>query len=99
LNEANRELNDRLIKIKEDYTKNKIDHDNFFVAYELLSCHTHEAINHVVKLDVGISYDDLSTIDQSSLHEDLVENFEVMPLENEKLKKYLSDATTKGGGL
>jgi hypothetical protein len=32
LNEANRELNDRLVKIKEDYTKIKIDHDNLLVA-------------------------------------------------------------------
>jgi hypothetical protein len=37
LNEANRELKDRLVKIKEDYTKIKIDHDNLLDANELLS--------------------------------------------------------------
>jgi hypothetical protein len=96
LNEANRELNDRLIKIKEDYTKIKIDCDNLLVAYELLSCDTHEAINPVVKLDVATSCDDLSNVDQSSLHENLVEKLEVMTLENKKLKKYLTNATIKG---
>jgi hypothetical protein len=93
--EANRELKDRLVKIKEDYTKIKIDHDNL-IANELLSCDTHEAINHVVKLDVATSCDDLRNVDQSSLLDDLVEKLEVMTLENQKLKKYLTDATTKG---
>jgi hypothetical protein len=96
MSEANRELNDRLVNIKEDYTKIKIDHDNLVVAYELLSCDTHEAINPFVKLDVAPSCDDLSNGDQSSLHDDLVEKLEVMTLENKKLKKYLTDATTKG---
>jgi tRNA/tmRNA/rRNA uracil-C5-methylase (TrmA/RlmC/RlmD family) len=72
-NEENRELNDRLVKIKEDYTKIKIDHDNILVAYELLSCDTHEDINPIVKLHVATSCDDLSTVDQSSHHGDLVE--------------------------
>jgi chromosome segregation ATPase len=96
MNEANRELSDRLFKIKEDYTKIKIHHDNVLIAYELLSCDTHEAINLVVKLDVATSCDDLRNVDQSSLHDDLVEKLEVMTLENKKLKKYLTDATTKG---
>jgi predicted nuclease with TOPRIM domain len=93
---SNREINDRLVKIKEAYTKIKINHDNLLVAYELLSCETHVAINPVVKLDIATSCDDLTTVDQSSLHEDLVEKLEVMSLENKKLKKYLTDATTKG---
>jgi hypothetical protein len=38
----------------------------------------------------------LSNVDQSSLHDDLVEKLKVMTLENKKLKKYLTDATTKG---
>jgi predicted nuclease with TOPRIM domain len=59
LNESNRELKDRLVKIKEDYTKIKFDHDNFLVENELLSCNTHEAIN-PVKIDVATSCDDLS---------------------------------------
>jgi hypothetical protein len=96
LNETNRELNDRLVKIKEDYTKIKVDHDNLLVAYELLSIDTHEAINPVVKLDVATSCDDLSIIDESRHHEDLIEKFEVISLENEKLKRYLKDVTTKG---
>jgi hypothetical protein len=96
LNEANRELNDRIVKIKEDYTKIKVDHNNLLVAHELLSCDTHEAINLVVKLDVATSCDDLSTVDQSSHHEYLIEKLVVMSLKNEKLKKYLTDATTKG---
>jgi hypothetical protein len=96
LNESNRELNDRVVKIKQDYTKIKIDHDNLRVAYELLFCDTHEAINPVVKLDVATSCDDLNNVDQSSLHEDLVEKLQVMSLENKKLKNYLTDATTKG---
>jgi predicted nuclease with TOPRIM domain len=60
LNEANRELKDRLVKVKEYYTKIKIDYDNFIIANELLSCNTHEAINHAVKIDVATSCDDLS---------------------------------------
>jgi hypothetical protein len=31
-------LKDRLVKIKEDYTKIKFDHDNLLVENELLSC-------------------------------------------------------------
>jgi hypothetical protein len=42
----------------------------------LLSCDTHEAINPVVKLDVATSCDDLSNIDQSSLHDELIEKVE-----------------------
>jgi hypothetical protein len=82
LSEANLELKDRLVKIKEDYRKIKIDHDNLLIANELLSCDTHETINPVVKLDVATSCDDLSNVDQSSLHDDLVEKLEVMTLEN-----------------
>jgi pantoate kinase len=37
----------------------------------------------------------LSNIDQSSLHDDSVEKLEVMTLENQKLKNYLTDPTTK----
>jgi tRNA/tmRNA/rRNA uracil-C5-methylase (TrmA/RlmC/RlmD family) len=82
VNETNRELNDRLANRKEDYTKIKFDQDNHLVAYELLPIDTHEAINLVVKLDVSPSCDDLSIVDESSHHEDLIEKFEVMYLEN-----------------
>jgi hypothetical protein len=37
----------------------------------------------------------LSQVDQSSLHDELIEKVEVMTLENQKLKKYLTDATTR----
>jgi hypothetical protein len=66
-------LKDRLVKIKEDYTKIKIDHDNLLVANELLSCNTHEAINPAVKIDLATSCDDLSQDDQTSLHDELTE--------------------------
>jgi regulator of replication initiation timing len=90
LNEANRELKDRLVKIKEDYTKIKFDHDNLLVENELLSCNTHKAINPIVKIDVATSCDDLSQGDQTSLHDELTEEVEVLTLDNQKLKRYLS---------
>jgi chromosome segregation ATPase len=96
LNEANRELKERLVKIKEDYTKIKIDHDNLLVANELLSCNTNEAINPIVKIDVATSCDDLSQDDQTSLHDELIEKVEVLMLDKQKLKRYLTDATTRG---
>jgi regulator of replication initiation timing len=37
----------------------------------------------------------LSNDDQSSLHDDLIENFKIVALENKKLKKYLTEATNK----
>jgi hypothetical protein len=96
LNKANRELKDRLVKAKEDYTKIKIDYDNLLVANELLSCNTHEAINPAIKIDVATSCDDLSQDDQTSLHDELTEKVEVLTLDNQKLKRYLTDATTRG---
>jgi hypothetical protein len=57
---------------------------------------THGAINPVVKIDIATSCDDLSQDDQSSLHDELIKKVEVMTLENHKLKKYLTDATTRG---
>jgi hypothetical protein len=96
LNEANRELKDRLVKIKEDYTKIETGHDNLLVANEILSCNTHEAINPVVKIDVATSCDDLSQDDQTSIHDELTEKVEVLTLDNQKLNRYLTDATTRG---
>jgi hypothetical protein len=89
-------LKDRLIKVKEDYTKIKIDYDNLLIANELLSSNTHQAINLVVKIDVATSCDDLSQVNQSSLYDELIEKVEVMTLENHKLKRYLTNATTRG---
>jgi hypothetical protein len=74
-----------LSKIKEDYTKIKIDYDNLLIANELLSCNTHEAIDPAVKIDVATSCDDLSQDDQSSLHDELTEKVEVLTLDNQKL--------------
>jgi hypothetical protein len=56
------EINDRLVSLKGDYTKTKIDHDNLLASCEVLSLDTHEAINHVVNIDVETSCDDLSMI-------------------------------------
>jgi chromosome segregation ATPase len=95
LSEANSELKDRFVKVKEDYTKIKSDYDNLLIANELLSCNTHEAINPAVKIDVATSCDDLSQVDQFSLHDELTEKVEVLTLENQKLKRYLTDATTR----
>jgi hypothetical protein len=96
LNEANRDLKDRTVKIKEYYTKIKIDYDNLLVANKLLSCKTHKAINPAVKIDVATSCDDLRQDDQTSLHDELTEKVEVLTLDNQKLKRYLTDATTRG---
>jgi predicted ATP-grasp superfamily ATP-dependent carboligase len=93
---CNRELKDRLVKIKENYTKIKFDHDNLLVENELLSCNTHEAINPVVKIDVATLCDDLSQGEQTSLHDELTEKVKVLTLDNQKLKRYLTDATTRG---
>jgi hypothetical protein len=89
-------LKDRLVKIKEDYTKIKFDHDNLLIENELLSCNTHEDINPVVKIDVATSCDDLSQEDQTSIHDELTEKVEALTLDNQKLKRYLTDATTRG---
>jgi hypothetical protein len=78
LKETDRELSDRLVKIKEDYTKTKFDHDNLLIYYELLLIDTHETVNPVVKLDVATSFDAFSIVDESSHQEDLIENFEVI---------------------
>jgi hypothetical protein len=96
LNEASRKLKDKLVKIKEDYTKIKIDHENLLVLNELLSCNTHEAINPAIQIDVATSCDDLRQDDQTSLHDELTEKVEVLTLDNQKLKRYLTDATTRG---
>jgi hypothetical protein len=55
-----------------------------------------EAINFVVKIDVATSCDYLSQDDQTSLHDELTEKVEVLTLDNQKLKRYLTDATTRG---
>jgi hypothetical protein len=48
------------------------------------------------KIDVATSCDDLSQDDQTSHHDELTEKVEVLTLDNQKLKIYLTDATTRG---
>jgi hypothetical protein len=42
------------------------------------------------------SCDDLSQGEQTSLHDELTEKVEVLTLDNQKLKRYLTDATIRG---
>jgi hypothetical protein len=44
--------------LKEEYTTLKINHDSLVVAYEL-SLESYVATNHVVKIDIATSCDDL----------------------------------------
>jgi hypothetical protein len=39
--QPNKEINDKLVLLKKDYTKTKIHQDNILVAYKLLSTNTH----------------------------------------------------------
>ena len=45
--------------LKEEYTNLKINYDNLVVSNELLSNEPHDATNHVVKIDIATSCDDL----------------------------------------
>ena len=45
--------------LKDEYTNLKINHDNLVVSHELLSDEPHDATNHVVKIDIATSCDDL----------------------------------------
>ena len=45
--------------LKEEYTNLKVNHDNLVVSHELLSNEPHDATNHVVKIDIATSCDDL----------------------------------------
>ena len=54
--------------LKEEYITLKINHDNLIIAQEFLSNEPHDATNHVVKIDIATSCDDLiiESIEQSS---------------------------------
>ena len=54
--------------LKEEYTNLKVNHDNLVVSHELLSNEPHDATNHVVKIDIATSCDDLiiESIEQGS---------------------------------
>jgi len=45
--------------LKEEFTTLKVNNDNFELAYDLAINETHVATNHVAKLDVATSCDDL----------------------------------------
>ena len=45
--------------LKEEYTDLKINHDNLVISHEFLSNEPHDATNHVVKIDIATSCDDL----------------------------------------
>ena len=45
--------------LKEEYTDLKINHDNLVISQELLSNEPHDATNHIVKIDIATSCDDL----------------------------------------
>ena len=66
--------------LKEEYTNLKINHDNLVVSHELLSHEPHYATNHVVKIDIATSCDDL-----------IVESIEKVLVA--KARKWLSQTT------
>ena len=49
--------------LKDEYTTLKINHDNLVITQEYLFNEPHDATNHVVKIDIATSCDDL--IDES----------------------------------
>ena len=55
-------------KLKQEYTTLKINHDNLAIAQEFLSNEPHDATNHIVKIDIATSCDDLiiESIEQGS---------------------------------
>jgi hypothetical protein len=96
------ELTTRYNLLKEEYTTMKINHDSLVVAYEL-SLESHVATNHVVKIDIATSCDDLIvvSIEQGSsskgkkvVESNNLDDYAKLKNENEKLKKYLEKATT-----
>ena len=55
-------------KLKDEYTTLKINHDTLVIAQEFLTNEPHDATNHVVKIDIATSCDDLiiESIEQGS---------------------------------
>ena len=54
--------------LKEEYTNLKVNYDNFVVSHEFLSSEPHDVTNHIVKIDIVTSCDDLiiESIEQGS---------------------------------
>jgi hypothetical protein len=101
--ERHNELTTRYNLLKDEYTTLKINHDNLVVANELSSYEPHNATNHIVKIDIATSYDDLivESIEQGSsskgkkvVESDNYDDYAKLKSENEKLKKDLEKATT-----
>ena len=90
-------------KLKDEYTTLKINHDNLVIAQEFLSNEPHDATNHVVKIDIATSCDDLidKSIDQGSSGKgkQVVEcndydEFVKLKHDNARLKKDLEELKT-----
>jgi hypothetical protein len=83
-------------KLKEEYTTLKINHDSLVIAQEFLPNEPHDATNHVVKIDIATSCDNLidESIEQGSSckGKQVVEcnnydEYVKLKQDNEKLKK------------
>ena len=90
-------------KLKEEYTTLKINHDNLVIAQEYLFNEPHDATNHVVKINIATSCDDLiiESIEQGSsskgkqvVESDNYDEYVKIKNENEKLKKDLEELST-----
>ena len=89
--------------LKEEYTNLKINHDNLVISQEFLSNKPHDATNHVVKIDIATSCDDLiiesieqgsSSKDKQVVESDNYDQYVKIKNENEKLKKDLEKLST-----
>jgi hypothetical protein len=96
------ELTTRYNLLKDEYTSLKINHDSL-VANELSSHESHDATNHVIKIDIATSCDDLimesikqgsSSKDKKVVESDNYDDYAKLKSENEKFKKDLEKATT-----
>ncbi|XP_066334301.1 uncharacterized protein [Miscanthus floridulus] len=92
------ELNTRYSLLKDEYTTLKINYDTLIISNEFLSNETHDATNHVVKIDIATSCDYLidENIEQGSSSKvkqvvvaDHYDDYVKIKSENEKLKKDL----------
>ena len=86
--------------LKEEYTNLKVNH---VISHEFLSNEPHDATNHVVKIDIATSCDDLiiESIEQGSsskgkqvVESDNYDEYVKIKIENEKLKKDLEELST-----
>jgi chromosome segregation ATPase len=103
LKKRHNELTNRYNLLKDEYTTLKINHDSLVVANELSSHEPHDATNHVVKIDIATSCDDLivgsieqgsSSKDKKVVESDNYDDYAKLKSENKKLKKDLEKATT-----